>query len=81
MSKKIYDVVVVTGRFLNKDGVEKRKYQTIGNIFQVKQDQLMLKLNSTPIGDEHWNGWAYLNVPFEKDKPETQGDTNDDIPY
>lgn len=34
MTKKIYDLVVSTGSFTNRDGIEKRQYKTIGAVFQ-----------------------------------------------
>jgi len=63
---KIYEISVVSGKYKNKDGQEKSRYQTIGSVIETKNGP-MLKLDSVPLMDGGWNGWAYLNTPKPKD--------------
>lgn len=60
MTKK-FDVTVITGKYKDRDGVDKNRYQTVGVVLETRNG-LMLKLESIPIG---WDGWAYLNEPRE----------------
>ena len=64
-SKILMDVVVVTGKYTNAEGVEKNRYQNIGKIIQTDKGE-MLKIDAIPVCDGGWNGWAYLNAPKEK---------------
>ena len=78
---KIYEISVVYGKYKNKDGVEKSRYQIIGSVIETKNGP-MLKLDNIPLMDGGWNGWAYLNKPKPKD--EYQGlpkDDGEDIPF
>ena len=63
---KLYEITVVSGKYKNKDGVEKSRYQTIGSVIETKNGP-MLKLDSIPLFDGGWNGWAYLNAPKAKE--------------
>ena len=58
MSRK-YEVTAITGKYTDKNGHEKSRYQTIGAVIETKNGP-MLKLEAVPIG---WDGWAYLNEP------------------
>lgn len=58
MSRK-YEVTAITGKYTDKNGQEKSRYQTIGAVIETKNGP-MLKLEAVPIG---WDGWAYLNEP------------------
>ena len=61
----VKEVTVVT-RYIDAQGVEKKKYHNIGVVMSTRNGD-MLKLESLPIG---WDGWAYLNDPKEReDKP------------
>ena len=76
---KLYEITVVSGKYKNKDGVEKSRYQTIGSVIETKNGP-MLKLDSIPLPDGGWNGWAYLNTP--KPKEEYKGlPADDDAPF
>ncbi len=66
MSKILMDVVVVTGKYINQEGVEKNRYQTIGKIIQTDKGE-MLKIDAIPMCEGGWSGWAYLNVPKVKE--------------
>jgi hypothetical protein len=62
MSNKVKDVTVIVGTYTNAQGQEKRRYKTIGAIYQTKTGQ-QLKIDQFPIVEGGWNGWAYLNDP------------------
>jgi hypothetical protein len=63
-----YNMQVVTGKY-TKDGKEKNRYQTIGKVMETKYG-LQFKLDSMPICDAHWNGFGYLNLPYEEEQTE-----------
>jgi hypothetical protein len=62
MSKTQYEVSVITGKYTNKDGAEKNRYQRIGSVIETKNG-LMLKVDNIPLVEGGWSGWAYLNTP------------------
>ncbi len=66
MSRLIKEISVISGKYTNKDGQEKNRYQRIGSIIDTKNGD-MLKLDVIPLVDGGWNGWAYLNDPQQKD--------------
>ena len=66
MSKKLYEITIVSGKYTNKDGQEKSRYQTIGSVIETKNGP-MLKLDVVPLKEGGWDGWAYLNDPRPKD--------------
>jgi hypothetical protein len=91
MSNKIKDVTVIVGTYTNAQGQEKRRYKTIGAIYQTKTGQ-QLKIDQFPIVEGGWNGWAYLNdpKPTEAEPAPTKSqsasrqnfsDLEDDIPF
>ena len=48
--KKIKNIVVITGIYTNKDGQEKKRYQTIGSLFE-DGENLKIKLDTIPFAD------------------------------
>jgi hypothetical protein len=50
--KKFKSIVVVTGTYKNRDGQEKKRYQTIGSVFLDDSDNLKIKLRHCALG-----GW------------------------
>jgi len=76
MSKTQYEVSVISGKYTNKDGQEKNRYQRIGSVIDTKNG-LMLKIDCIPVVDDGWSGWAYLNKP----KDNTKFDDKDDFPF
>lgn len=86
---KTHDIVAVTGTYTDREGNEKKRYQTIGAIIDTRNGP-MIKLESVPLG---WDGWAYMNEPKVKDKPHQKpgenvpakdyesGGFDDDIPF
>ena len=82
MAKTIYEVTVITGEYKNKDGDTKKRYQRIGSVIETKLGP-MLKMDATPIIENGWSGWAYLNEPKEEQqraKP-AQRENFDDAPF
>lgn len=82
-AKTVYEVSTIVGKYTDKHGNEKNRYHRFGAVIET-QKGFMLKLDSIPLGEIPWNGWAFLNPP--KPKPqEYQGlpeDENDsEIPF
>jgi len=81
-----YEVTAVTGKYTDRNGVEKSRYARMGVVLETRNG-LALKIEAIPVG---WDGFAYLNEPRD-DRPAkatggkpTQGPTNDiddDIPF
>jgi hypothetical protein len=74
--KKIKNIVVVTGTYTNREGVEKKRYQTIGSLFE-DGENFKIKLDTIPLADGGWNGWANCYDLEEK----TNKESRDDIPF
>lgn len=93
MARKIYDVVAVIGTYTNRNGEEKKRYMTVGAVFESDKGMSM-KLGAIPVGPE-FNGWLSFYEPKERDdaprsasrddKRTTKGNDadpfNDDIPF
>jgi len=77
---KVYEITIVSGKYKNKDGQEKSRYQTIGSVIETKNG-LMLKLDSIPLPDGVWNGWAYMNTPKPKEDYKGLPKDEEDIPF
>jgi len=77
--KKIKNISVITGTYKNRDGQEKKRYQNIGSVFVDDNENLKIKIDSTPIMDGGWNGWA--NCYDLEEKTNKQEDRHDDIPF
>jgi hypothetical protein len=83
MSKLVYEITAVVGKYTNQTGEQKNRYQRIGSIIDTKNG-LMMKLDQMPVFEGGWSGWAYLNAPTQKENPKYQGlpkDDSDDIPF
>lgn len=65
MSKTQYEVSVISGKYTNKDGAEKNRYQRIGSVIETKNGP-MLKFDCMPIVEGGWSGWCYLNKPKDQ---------------
>ena len=74
--KKIKNIVVITGTYTNKDGQEKKRYQTIGSLFE-DGENFKIKLDTIPLADGGWNGWANCYDLEEK----TNKESRDDAPF
>ena len=81
--KKIKNIVVITGTYTNKDGQEKKRYQTIGSLFE-DGENLKIKLDTIPLVDGGWTGWANcyeLEDRTEKPRKSSFDDMPNDIPF
>ena len=73
MSKVVYEVVAITGKYTNREGVEKNRYVKCGVIFQGEKG-LSMKLESYPVVSD---GWFQLYEPKQKTgAPEPQQSNN-----
>jgi len=83
--KKIKNIVVITGTYKTREGQEKKRYQNIGSVFVDDNDNLKIKIDSMPLVDGGWNGWANCYDLEEKEAPKTPqsgfNDMRDDIPF
>lgn len=66
MAKTVYEVSTIVGKYTNKDGQEKNRYQRVGSVINTKNG-LMLRIDSVPIVEGGWSGWCYLNEPNPKE--------------
>lgn len=82
--KKIKNIVVITGTYTNKDGQEKKRYQTIGSLFE-DGENFKIKLDTIPIVDGGWTGWANCYELEEREAPKASKvgfeDMPSDIPF
>ena len=87
MSKVIKEISCVVGEYTNKDGQTKKRYQRIGSIIETKIGP-MIKMDSIPLREGGWDGWAYINDPKPqegRDQPRRQAsgfdDMDSDVPF
>jgi hypothetical protein len=81
--KKIKNIVVITGTYTNREGQEKKRYQTIGSLFE-DGENLKIKLDTIPLVDGGWTGWANcyeLEDRAEKPRKSSFDDMPSDIPF
>jgi len=77
--KKKYDAVATVGKYPAKDGTEKKRYITVGAVFESENGKLSMKLESVPTSPE-WSGW----ISFYEPKPYGGGanqEESDSIPF
>lgn len=60
--KRTHDLVVITGKYQDKDGKDKNRYQKIGTLFEDDKGQ-KVKIDLFPVG---FDGWAYLYKAEDK---------------
>ena len=77
MSKTIKEITIVSGKYTNAQGQEKSRYQRIGSMIETKNGP-MLKIDSIPVLEGGWSGWAYLNDPKPK---EFDKGIDSDVPF
>ena len=77
--KKIKDITVVIGSYVNKMGEEKKRYQNIGSVFE-DGEYLKIKLDVIPLPKGGWDGWAncYDLKPTQQPR---EFDNDDSIPF
>ena len=65
-----YFIKSPVSEYTDKDGTQKKRYQTIGIVTRTKKGDLMGKLEMMPLlGMKEGALWFYLNVP--EDKPQS----------
>jgi hypothetical protein len=81
MSKILKEITVINGQYTNAKGEKKNRYTKIGSIIDTKNGD-MLKMDSMPLMDGGWNGWAYINEPRQIDAPAgKKPEFDDDMPF
>jgi hypothetical protein len=81
--KKIKEISVITSVYTNKDGQEKKRYQTIGNLFE-DGEYLKIKIDVLPLIKGGWDGWANcydIDERAEKPRKSSFDDMPSDIPF
>lgn len=90
--RKLYDATVVVGEYTDKSGNQKKKYLTVGTVFEGDKG-LSMKLSRafSPAGvpDKDGSGEIWVNFYEPKDKQPgqpvaktaTDSQLNDDIPF
>jgi len=76
LSKVVYEVVAVTGKYTNRDGVEKSRYVKCGIILQGEKG-LSMKLESIPMVSD---GWFQLYEPKPRSEQAAPAPVADDDP-
>lgn len=82
-----YFIKSPVSEYTDKDGTQKKRYQTIGIVTRTKKGDLMGKLEMMPLlGMKEGALWFYLNVPEDKDAKQSAPATNladleSDIPF
>jgi hypothetical protein len=84
MSRISKEISCITGEYTNAAGERKKRYQRIGSIINTKNGE-MLKLDSIPLREGGWDGWAYINDPKPQgEQPRRQApgfDDEENIPF
>jgi hypothetical protein len=77
--KKFKNIVVITGTYKDKTRVKKRNAtKTIGSVFLDDNDNLKIKMDSMPLVDGGWNGWANC---YDLEEKANKQEDRDDIPF
>lgn len=85
MATKVFDAVAAVGTYTDRQGNEKKRYVTVGAVFENDKKQMSLKIESIPVGGE-WNGWVSFYEPKEQTRQEPKkqqsntGSSWDDMP-
>jgi len=66
MSKLLKEITVITGSYQNANGEKKNRYTRIGSIIDTSNGP-MLKIDTIPLKEGGWDGWAYMNDPKPRD--------------
>ena len=72
-SKKIYDVVTSTGSYTGQDGQEKKRWLTVGVVFQNDEGYVSMKLDAIPAKrNDQGEMWLSLFVPKPREQKPAQ---------
>lgn len=70
--KKLYDAVATIGKYKDRQtGEEKKRYITVGSVFEDDNGRLALKLDALPTTQE-WSGWIAFYEPKQYDNQPRQ---------
>ena len=61
-SRKKFDAVATIGEYTDRNGDKKKRYSTIGTVFEDENGRLSLKLDTIPIGP-NWSGYVNFYEP------------------
>lgn len=70
--QRFKNIVVVTGVYKNRAGEEKKRYQTIGSVFVDDNENLKIKLDTIPLIEGGWSGWANCYDLEKKEKTDSE---------
>lgn len=91
--QKVYDLVVTTGQYVDKQGNQKREYETIGTVFQGQKGMYaIMKKTFNPAGVPSDRSSFFVNFYEPRDRnqaPRANGNVatkedeyfNDDMPF
>ena len=74
----IKELSTIVGTYTNAKGEKKNRYQRVGSIIQTQRGD-MVKIDSIPLKEGGWDGWAYMNDPKDRTRQADQPD--EDIPF
>jgi hypothetical protein len=85
VSKVLKEISTTVGEYKNAAGETKKRYLRIGSIIETKSGP-MLKIDSIPLKEGGWDGWAYINDPKKPDdapqpKKSSGFDDLEDLPF
>jgi len=66
-AKLVFDAVATVGEYTDKQGNKKKRYMTVGKVFESEGGGLSLKLDALPVVPE-WSGWLSFYVPKDKEQ-------------
>ena len=70
-AKLVFDAVATVGEYTDKQGNKKKRYMTVGKVFESEGGGLSLKLDALPVVPE-WSGWISFYVPKDKEQSPAQ---------
>ena len=66
-TRKTHDIVATTGTYKDRDGSEKKRYSTVGSLFQdAETGRLSIKLDTVPVSPD-WSGWLACMEPRNRE--------------
>ncbi|NLO79697.1 MAG: hypothetical protein GX093_05240 [Xanthomonadaceae bacterium] len=68
MAIKRYDVVAVTGSYIDRNGQERRRYMNCGAVFETEKG-LSPKLEAVPLGSDGWFQLCEVNSEQQRPAP------------
>lgn len=67
MSRKLYDAVATVGTYISPaTGEEKKRYVTVGAVFQDDKGRSYMKLDALPLSKD-WSGFISFYEPKQRD--------------